>query len=672
MPETALLEMPDTITAAGGIELVDWTPEELAAWQIPELVPTSVWIERHMRISSKNAAVPGPVDLDLTPYLRGIFDAYDDPGIEIITGLFGTQLGKTLALYGMKLSSTCQRPRPQLLVMPTEADAREVAGGVLKQFVLDCEPAAKLLPNGEDSLTKEGYEFSTCNWYFGWSNAPATMARRACGEVDYDEVEKYPPYSGREADPIRVGDARLRTYRNTLGAKSIRFSSPTVRDGPIGKSYMASDQRSFWTPCPACGEYQPLAWSQVHWPKGADGHSVEADAIRDGNLAWYECRACAAHWTDAQRISAVRRGVWAKAGQRVSKAGLVEGEAQRPHSNHAGFHVSSLYSPFVTMSQLAAQWLECQGDAAALQGFINQELGEFYAEVETEIKPEALTKHKAPAAGQPGGYIMGQCPPGVQVVTCGVDKQRGYFVLEARGWGFGLESWLLDARYVQTEQELHEYLRDKRFARVDDAGQPLDETTHPPLAIRRTLIDSGDETADVYTLVFAWGDIDIRPTKGSDIISGPLKVRASPISKNPRTKRSFGRSILLYTFENLYWKDAQARLAAVETHGPGYYHLPADTPDEWFRQFTCEEKVTDRRRRAGGRSGRPKRYWKPKSEHAANHYWDAAVLNMVCTDEQILNLRKLALRPAPLAQGKPEDRDGGGSGWIKTGGKEWI
>ena len=336
-----MIDPVDTVVCQG-VELLDWLPEELLAWDLPELVPTADWVEAHVKLAGRDVAIPGPIDLNLTPDLRGLFDALDDPAIETITGVFGTQLGKTTFLYGALLSTIRQRPGPALLVMPTEPDAREVAGGVLRNWVLDCEPVKALLADGETSLTKEGYTFAGSSLYFGWSNSAASLARRACRYAFYDEVEKFPPFVGRESNPLKLGDARLRTFRHTTGCKSVRVSSPTDRTGLIGKSFEASDQRSFWVPCPACGEYQVLTWKQVVWPKGGDGHSADPDVIREEDLARYQCPHCQAAWDDARRIAAVRRGVWARRGQRVGRDGLVAGAAERPRSSHAGFHARPL------------------------------------------------------------------------------------------------------------------------------------------------------------------------------------------------------------------------------------------------------------------------------------------------------------------------------------------
>lgn len=628
-----------------------WMPEERAVFRIPEFVPTRQWVERHVRIPERDSAIPGPVNLDLTPYLRGMFDWFDDPAIETITIVSGTQLGKTLFLYGCLLSATCQRPGPCLLVMPTEPDAREIAATTLRNYVLACEPARDLLADGEESLTNESFTFRTCTWYFGWSNSARSLGRRAIRYVFCDEGSDYPPFVGQKSNPYRLAAGRLRTYRNTTGAKDVRASSPTTRDELHGQAWEGSDKRHFWAPCPACGAWQPLVQARLTWPHDESGHSLDPDTIREKDLARYLCRACSAPWDDARRLAAVREGRWAREGEEVvTPPGLVPraataeiiGTPRRPNSNHAGGQIGSLYSPFIRLSQLAAAWLEAQSDLGALQDYVQQQLGDFWEEIASEVAEEPLRKHK-------GTYLMGTAPRGVQVVTATVDVQRGYFVCECRGWGYGLESWVLDARVMQTERILHDFLLTKRFPRLDAEGAEPPPEKAAPLTIWLTLLDSGDQTEYVQDLVQRWGDIDVRLTKGWDRIFGGLKLKARPVLKNPRTKRAYRVKMIAFDFENTFWKDQAARLANVADAGPGYLHLPADLPEEWFRQFLSEVKVPERRRGRRGLSARPTWHWKPRHLHTPNHYWDCAVLQCVLTDEQILNLRRLSDPNAPPA-----------------------
>ncbi len=644
-----------------GVEVIDWLPEEMEAWAMPELLGTAEFVEKHIELSGRDVAIPGPVDLSITPYMRGMFDVRDDPSYEALTVLFGTQLGKTLFLYGGLCADMVQRPGPRLLVMPTEPDAREVAGTTLREIVSNCEPLLAAAVDGVASLTKEGYYFRTGNLYFGWSNSAASLSRRALREVDYDEVGKFPPYVGRDADPISLGDKRLRTFRNTTGAKSVRVSSPTTRDDLICQSWEESDQRRFWVPCPTCGEYQTLVWSQVRWPHHKDGHSAAASEVEGRKLARYECLHCKELWNDAQRNRAVRLGVWARDGERVEKDGRVAGEAKR-RGNHAGFHVNAVYSPFTTLSQLAGSWLRAKesGSLSRLQDFINNELGEFWEEKEASTEEESVRKHRGTykrAKYDPGtGQVAGWLPERVQVVTACVDVQRTGFYVSARGWAFGLESFVLDARQIASEAELHRYLLTARFT---------DERR--VMGIRLTMIDSGDRAGYVYGLVDAWRDIDLRPTKGRST-SGPI-VSASPRRKDPRTGKRYSHDIPLLLVDTEYWKDWLALRLKQDEAGPGYLHLPDDVQDEYIRQLCSEHKIVDRKRGRGGRSARrPKKVWLPKSQGRANHYWDCEVGN--CVAGELLNVRMIPDPHNPPPAPAPVKTD---ENWLQKGpGEAWI
>lgn len=645
------------IVCIRGVETLDWLPEEAAAWAMAELVPTAEWVEKHVRIPTDAAALPGPVDLNLTPYLRGPFEAIDDPEIETITFMSGSQLGKTLFLYGSILAGVVQRPGPRLLVMPTEPDAREVAGGPLKNMAVECEAFISCAAAGEASLTKEGWQIIGGNVHFGWSNSAASLARRPCREVFYDEVDKFPPYIGRDVDPISLGDKRLRTYRNTTGSKSVRVSTPTTPDGPIAESYDESDKRTFRVPCPACGAHQRLMWDRVVWPRGPDGHSADPDKIERGRLARYACEHCEATWTDGQKNTAVRSGVWARDGEEVTAEGRVTGQAIKT-GRHAGFAISAIYSPFTTLGQLAAAFLRAVARGAiALQDFVNSELGEIWLEKETETSESAMRKHaggydKAKADAETG-LVVGQMPPGVQAITASVDVQKHEFIVCVRGWGFGLESWVLDYRRIPLDEiALGRYLRTTRFLRIGHDSEVG--------MIGATVIDTGDQAAYVYGILDRWRDIVIYGVRTASADGGPPWT-SSPREKDPRTGRRYSSSIPHYTKHPQFYKDRVALRMHHDEPGPGYIHLPADVDDDYLGELCSEHKVFDRRRGKTGRSARrPKKSWVIKPGHGANHYWDTAVNQELVAD--LLHLRFLP-DPAAKPQGAKEKPKTAGDGW---------
>jgi phage terminase large subunit GpA-like protein len=172
------------------LERLYWLPEEPRGFTLTAPIAAADWVAKNVTIPRRDSAVPGPVDLNLTPYLRGIYDALDDPMIDTITAIFGTQLGKTFFLYSSMMCLTVQRPGPMLLVMPTEPDAREIAGGQLLDYVRCCQAAWDHVVGGEKGLTLDGFTFARSSWYFGWSNSARSPVRRP---------EVKPPEAGRRA-----------------------------------------------------------------------------------------------------------------------------------------------------------------------------------------------------------------------------------------------------------------------------------------------------------------------------------------------------------------------------------------------------------------------------------------------------------------------------------------
>lgn len=624
------------IKLSHGVEVLDWTPQEIEAWSLPELLPTADWAERYVHIPSKYAAVAGRFRLALTPYLRSFFDAIDDPTIETITMIAGTQTGKSLAMYVAIMSGVAQRPGPRLLVMPAEADAREVAGEVLAEYARGCEPVMALAIDGDRALQREGYAFTTGDVSFGWSNSPASLARRPCREVFYDEADKFPPYVGRETHAINLGDKRLRTFRNTTGCKSVRATSPTTVDGLGWQSFITSDQRKYWVKCPSCGEHQIMVWERVRWPKGADGHSIDPDEIEFGELARYACRHCDAEWSEADKNTAVRFGRWAQAGCRVNRDGMTEGTPDK-WGTHAGFHIPALLSPFSTLSQLAASYLRRKDNPVELQDFVNNELGEVWQEVETAVDIANLRSHKSPyrkARMDPAtGMVRAEIPPDVQAVTCFVDRQAAGYYVAVRGWGAALESWVLDYRYIVTEDELVQYLTTARFVR------PAGSLPAATLKIMLPLIDSGDRAADVYDLCDRSRAIDLRPTKGGSSLDMP-PYRTTVRRNDPRSKRRYTGDVVLYVVHPSYWKDLQAMQQNNSEPGPRYMHLPEDVDEDYLQQITSEAKGPDRRRGKSGRSARkPSMTWQLRPGRLANHYWDCEAGNSFAAE--LMGLRGL-------------------------------
>jgi len=83
------------------------------------------------------------------------------------------------------------------------------------------------------------------------AGSPGNLARRAIRFLFCDEIDKYPPTSGAEGNPISLARKRLATFRHRR--KEILTCSPTVAGSEIDRAFEASDRREFLVPARTAG-----------------------------------------------------------------------------------------------------------------------------------------------------------------------------------------------------------------------------------------------------------------------------------------------------------------------------------------------------------------------------------------------------------------------------------
>ncbi|MCH7979819.1 MAG: divalent metal cation transporter [Acidobacteria bacterium] len=145
-----------------------------------------------------------------------------------------------------------------------------------------------------------------------WASSANRIARRAIRYLILDEVDKYPPFAGKEAEPIQLVLKRTETFGHR--ALALLGCTPTTRTGNIWRWWDSCGVRKFFhVPCPECGEYQKLSWSQMKWPaRGERSYLEYADVVERDDLGEYECERCEARWNNRQKPAIVEKGVGQK------------------------------------------------------------------------------------------------------------------------------------------------------------------------------------------------------------------------------------------------------------------------------------------------------------------------------------------------------------------------
>lgn len=610
-----------------------WTPRVSQSWVLPEKLTVSEWADRSRYLGDGNAE-QGQWFTDRTPYLRGPMDAFSDPRVEDITIMASTQVGKTESMLNMLGYAVDQDPGPAMYVMPTLPTARSFAYKRIKPLMMLSPHLTRHLTLKEDDFSKEEMTFDRMTLYMAGAESPAALSSRPIRYVFFDETDKYPPFAGREADPIKLGTERTRTFK--VNRKRVRCSTPTTEFGYIYSEYQRSDRRSFYVPCPHCGKMQVLVWSQVKFPKEVR----DPEEIISRRLAWYECVECKRAIVDNMKQKMVLNGRWVPEALKESVDG---GPLEYPLRKHVGFWINCIYSPWLTFSEIVAEWLNSKDDKKDLMNFTNSWLAETWKETVGKVKTDDIAR----LAHDREPLIV---PAKAIVLTAGVDVQKGYFVLVIRAWGYLQESWLVRAQRLETWADVEEVLFKTKYISEDDRE----------LWVRLACLDSGYETDEVYTFCRNRRNCAV-PTKGKDHLGGEA-YRTKKIESFADGKPMPG-GLMLFNLDTTYFKDKIFRKID-DTQGgvPGGWHTHKNTSVDYQNQMCSETKVmvVDKRTRKKIWT------WQPVSGHTPNHYLDAEVGATAAAEI----LRVYDLKP-PEPSKEQARAEGGKTPWLQRN-DNWI
>jgi phage terminase large subunit GpA-like protein len=555
------------------------------------------WADTYRRLSRDSGSIGGAWQTSRVAVARGPMMAVTEPGVQVITLMVATQLLKTSVLENVIGYYAHTDPCPMLLVQPKDEAADSFSKERLAPMIAATPILRELMG---DQRTRRWENTLGFRKFPGGSLAivsagsPTNLAMRAIRVTLLDEIDKYE--TSKEGDPVGLAEERSATF--TTRRLSIRACSPTWEEtSRINRSYNESDQRRAFVPCPHCGHSQDLDFFRhVHWEKSEDGRHLP-------ETAHIGCESCGVVWSEAERLLALQRIEW-----RQTRKITCCGEAQDPRATrswlwdaktevgyatcthcgkravphrHAGFTASKLYSPWLTVVDLAKAWIVAKDDPESKQTFYNTQLALAYkTEALKELGHEALLRRRE---------HWEAVPDEVLVISAGVDMQDNRLEVEVVGWGLGEESWSLayeiftgDPAKNEVWSELDEFLL-----------APLTRADGRAMAIRAACIDSGGHnTQDAYRFAQARIGRNVWAIKGaSDRAQWSPIWPSSTRSKGGRYRAGY-RPIILGV--NAAKEAVRQRLLIAEP-GPGYCHFPVGRSAGYFEQLTSERLVIERK-----------------------------------------------------------------------------
>ena len=127
---------------ASQIWAADYQLEAMKLLIPPETLTVSEWAEKYRMLDSKSSAIPGKWNNEVTPYLVGIMDEFNNYETEKIIFVKPTQVGGTESLQNMVGYIVMQEPAPTMIVYPTEMLAKSVSENRL-QVMFKTSPELK-------------------------------------------------------------------------------------------------------------------------------------------------------------------------------------------------------------------------------------------------------------------------------------------------------------------------------------------------------------------------------------------------------------------------------------------------------------------------------------------------------------------------------------------------
>tara|TARA_R100001086_G_scaffold249336_1_gene188775 strand:- start:984 stop:2726 length:1743 start_codon:yes stop_codon:yes gene_type:complete len=505
----------------------------------------SEWADLERRLSPEASAEPGRWYTSRAEYLRGIMDAVNDPSVRQVVVMSSAQVGKTELILNILGYHIAHDPAPILCIQPTLQMSQAFSKDRLAPMLRDtpCLKGKVKDPRSRDSGNTTLHKvFPNGHVTIAGANSAAGLASRPVRIVLCDEVDRYPPSAGSEGDPVKLAVRRSQTFWNS---KVITVSTPTVKGlSRIETEYLQSDQRQFFVPCKDCGENQTLKWSNVRWEKD------------DPSSVHYVCDVCGSIWNDSDRYKAIKLGYW---------------EAQNGKKSIAGFHLSGLYSPWITLEDAVSDFLEAKKLPETLKVWVNTFLGESWEDAGENLKHVDLRSNSFEDSDQIDDRIV--------AITAGIDTQDDRLEYECVGWGRDEESWSIGYGQIYGDlstpapwQDLDEVLKQKFIT-----------YTGRELPVRSACIDSGGHyTQAVYNFV--------RPREARRVfaIKG-MGGEQRPLVSRP-TRNNIGK-IRLFTIGTFPIKELLFSRFRITKEGPGFCHFPESRDDEYFAQLTDSEKI---------------------------------------------------------------------------------
>jgi phage terminase large subunit GpA-like protein len=589
-----------------------------------EKLLVSEWAEKNIIIT--DGPMRGPWRNDVTPYTIGPQNAWNLSYIRKIFLCWAPQTAKTRIAFNCMAYAIEHESRSAMYVGPDEKVTKRISKRRILPMFKQSPCLASIMSPWKDDTTATSIKFiNGADLMMVWATSAAELSSESVPVLIKDERDKFPEFSGKEADPGSLGEIRTTAFPHT--SKILELSTPNLETGIVADIEAEADiVYHYEAQCPICSAFQQMEFDHITWPKD----KRDPREIFRNKLAHYQCKACGMHWDDYVRNKAVTNGLKNPA----SLYGWVpDNDIARP--NVIAFHLPSWYSPFVSLSRVAAAFLRGQEDPKKLMVFVTQHKAEAWRETIIPKKESGILEHKTDI---PPGIV----PSWAIALTSFIDVQKHGFWFIVRAWAANLDNHLVQYGYMTTFTDVETLIYDTKYPITGS-----DKT----MGIWRAGIDTGGgetessewtRTEEIYEWLRKQNERQMllnRPfvvfgTKGaSHTRTLDLKrIKISRIDTFTKSNKPIPGGLEIRLLDTSQYKALIHWRLERKLGESQRFFLHSETGEDYAKQLLAEELCKDRR---------GKQYW--KRIRTANHYLDCEVGAAACADREWLpSLQMLA------------------------------
>lgn len=326
----------------------------LEALLLHERMPASQWAESNLvfpRGTSPNA--PGPLSFERQPYLREILDCALDPSVETVYVSGGAQIGKTALLIAMFGVFVGQQPGNGVWAMTSLDQVRDFSKKRVMEFLKANACLSRYIKPGDTAAFQPlNYQLAHMDVKFVGAGSPANMASTPAAWVIGDEAAKWPHVNKDEAPPMQLLMERTKAFPRRF---HMFCSTPTTVENEFWQGFLSTDMRQYFVPCPICGGEFVFKFSRenVRWDKPENGVTdidLAAATVR------YICPHCGGEIYEDEKPGMLEKGRWLPSEE--LRLEYADGRIQ-PSKTARGYHLDTMYSPFVSWGKYVRKFLEC-------------------------------------------------------------------------------------------------------------------------------------------------------------------------------------------------------------------------------------------------------------------------------------------------------------------------